>query len=205
MLVSNPHSEKLYRITYGLALFTIYYNIVEGFVATGFGYDDESLTLFGFGVDSFIESISGIGILQMINRISINPRSPKGPFEKRALKITGYCFFLLVFGLVGSSFYSFYTIHKPETSFFGVLISLISIVVMIVLLFWKTKMGKALNSKAILADASCTKVCIYMSVVLLLSSAIYELFKIPYIDGIGALFIAYFAFKEGRECFEHGK
>ena len=60
MLVSNPHSEKLYRITYCLALFTIYYNIVEGFVATGFGYDDESLTLFGFGVDSFIESISGI-------------------------------------------------------------------------------------------------------------------------------------------------
>lgn len=205
MFFSNPYSDKLYRTTYNLVVFTIVYNIIEGLIATGFGYDDESLSLFGFGVDSFIECISGIGILQMINRISLNPKSEKSIYEKRALKITGVSFYILVAGLVVTSFYTFYTKQKPETTFYGVLISLISIVVMLFLWYGKTKMGKALNSKAILADAACTKVCIYMSLVLLLSSGVYELFHIPYVDGIGALLIAYFSFQEGRECFEDAK
>jgi len=41
-----------------------------------------------------------------------------------------------------------------------------------------------------------------MSVILLISSGIYELFGIGYIDSIGTLGLAYFAFTEGKECFE---
>lgn len=71
-----------------------------------------------------------------------------------------------------------------------------------VLVFWKKKVGRSLDSEPILADANCTLVCVYMSVILLVSSGIYELFTIPYIDSLGTLGLAYFAFKEGRECFE---
>jgi divalent metal cation (Fe/Co/Zn/Cd) transporter len=70
------------------------------------------------------------------------------------------------------------------------------------LIYGKTKTGKALNSEAIIADAECAKVCIYMSVILLISSVVYELTKLAYIDSIGALGLAYFSYKEGRECFE---
>ena len=52
---------KLYRRAYQLSLFTIIYNLVEGFVSVILGYHDETLTLFGFGVDSFIEVMSGLG------------------------------------------------------------------------------------------------------------------------------------------------
>ena len=45
------------------------------------GYDDETLSLFGFGADSFIEVISGIGIAVMKMRIRQNPDIPKGGFE----------------------------------------------------------------------------------------------------------------------------
>ncbi len=50
-----------------LSLFTIFYNIVEGIVSIVMGYEDETLSLFGFGADSFIEVISGIGIAVMIS------------------------------------------------------------------------------------------------------------------------------------------
>ena len=58
--------QRLYRFAFGLALFTIFYNIVEGLVAAYFGCEDSSLALFGFGVDSFIEVISGLGIAHMV-------------------------------------------------------------------------------------------------------------------------------------------
>ena len=76
---------------------------------------------------------------------------------------------------------------------------------MYLLIIGKTKAGKGLNSAAILADTACTRVCIYMSVILLLSSGIYALTEIPYIDSVGTLALSYFAYKEGRECLEKAK
>lgn len=193
---------KHYNTAFGLALFTIFYNIAEGLISTYLGFEDESLALFGFGSDSFIEVISGLGIAHMILRIKKNPDSKRDNFESTALKITGFAFYLLTFGLVLTSMYNIWTGHRPVETFWGVVISVISIVVMWILVLWKRKVGRQLKSEPILADANCTLVCIYMSIILLLSSGIYELFGIPYVDSIGTLGLAYFAFKEGKECFE---
>jgi divalent metal cation (Fe/Co/Zn/Cd) transporter len=65
----------------------------------------------------------------------------------------------------------------------------------------KTAVGKALNSPAILADAACSRACLYFSLALLVSSAGYELSGIGSLDAVGALLIAYLSFKEGREAF----
>ena len=56
-----------------LGLFTVFYNLLEGVVSIYFGVSDETITLFGFGVDSFIEVLSGIGIVAMVLRIRHNP------------------------------------------------------------------------------------------------------------------------------------
>lgn len=199
------HKNKLYKIAFGLAVFTIVYNIAEGLISTYLGFEDESLALFGFGSDSFIEVISGLGIAHMILRIQNNPNSKRDDFERTALRITGIAFYILVFGLVITSFYNIWQAHQPQTTFWGVIISIISILVMWFLVLWKRNVGNQLNSAPILADANCTMVCVYMSIILLISSGIYELFGIPYIDSIGTLGLSYFAFKEGRECFEKAK
>jgi hypothetical protein len=52
--------EKLIGIAYILAIVTIAYNVVEGLVSVFFGISDETLALLGFGVDSFVEVLSGI-------------------------------------------------------------------------------------------------------------------------------------------------
>ena len=198
----SGHEKKWYDLAFILGIFTIAYNLIEGIIATWFGFEDETLALFGFGVDSFIELISGIGIVYMVMRIRKQPHSDRSRFEKTALKITGFSFYLLVAGLTASSLLSIYLGRKPVTTFWGVIVSLISIVVMLFLIYGKIKTGKALNSDAILADANCTKVCIYMSCVLLASSAIYEFTGFAYADALGTLGLAWFSFEEGKECFE---
>ncbi len=194
--------QQLYKTAFGLALFTIFYNVVEGIISTYLGFEDESLALFGFGTDSFIEVISGLGIAHMVLRIKKNPESNRDSFERTALRITGVAFYILVVGLVVSSLYNIWIGHRPLTTFWGVVISVVSILIMWILVLWKRRVGKQLDSAPILADANCTLVCVYMSIILLVSSGIYELFNIPYIDSLGTLGLAYFAFKEGKECFE---
>ncbi len=207
MIVEIPQidKQKQYNHAYTLALLSISFALAEALFSTYFGYNDESLTLFGFGVGSFMEVISAIGIAHMISRIKQNENSNRDNFERTALRITGSGFYMLVAGLVVTLIYNVWTGHKPETTLPGIIISLFSIAFMLFLIFGKTKAGKLLNSDAILADADCTKVCIYMSFILLAASGIYALTGFQYIDDIGTLGIVYFSFKEGRECFEKAK
>jgi divalent metal cation (Fe/Co/Zn/Cd) transporter len=200
-----PENKRLYNLAFGLAIFTILYNIAEGLISLYFGYTDDSLTLFGFGADSFIEVFSGLGIAHMMLRIQRQPTTHRDNFERTALTITGYSFYMLVLGLIGTSLYNLWIGRTPETTLWGVIISIISIAVMWALVYSKTIVGKRLDSEAILADAECTKVCISMSVILLIASGVYELTKFAFIDTIGTLGLAYLSFKEGRECFEKVK
>lgn len=200
--ISPEQSKNLFSIVLILTVFTILYNLIEGIIATWLGYEDETLTLFGFGVDSFIELISGVGIMHMVFRIRHNPTVSRDGFERTALRITGTAFYLLVAGLVIGAGIVIYTGQKPETTFWGVIIACVSILVMLGLIYGKRKVGNALKSEAILADANCTLVCVYMSVILLVSSGLYELTGLPYIDAAGTLGLAWFSFKEGKECFE---
>lgn len=194
--------EKLYRKAILLSLFTIFYNIVEGIVSMFFGYQDETLALFGFGIDSFIEVLSGVGIFTMILRIRKNQTTEKSKFEQTALKITGAVFYLLALGLLIGSVINIITQHKPETTRWGIIISILSIFTMFRLMRSKRKVGRELNSEPIIADANCTKVCIYMSVILLLSSLIYEITGFAYADVIGSIGLIYFSISEGKEAFE---
>lgn len=197
--------DKFYQKAFGLSLFTIFYNVVEGLVSMFLGYEDETLALFGFGVDSFIEVISGIGIAVMIKRITQNPDSSKSTFETSALRITGSAFYLLSAGLLAGIIFNLINHHKPEATFAGVVISLVSIAVMVWLMNAKKKVGISLQSEPIIADSNCTKICVYMSLVLLASSLIYELTGFAYADVIGAAGLVYFSVSEGREAFEKAK
>jgi len=200
--LTQPLTNKYGNFALWLALFTIFYNLAEGLISIFFGYSDEALTLFGFGVDSFIEVMSGIGILAMVVRIRQNPDTPRSQFEKTALRITGTSFCLLVVGLAVTAVYNIVVGHKPETTLPGLIISVISIAIMWALVLGKRKVGHELKSQPILSDANCTMVCIYMSIVLLISSLVYQLTGFGFVDSIGALALIWFSYGEGKEAFE---
>ncbi|HXY53585.1 MAG TPA: cation transporter [Nitrospirota bacterium] len=197
--------NKLYTRASTLALFTIAYNTIEGLASVFFGFKDESLTLFGFGVDSFVEVVSGVGIWHMVQRIRHNGEESPDRFEQTALKITGSGFYILTIGLSITAAINLYQGHKPETTFWGIVISIIAIVVMWLLAHYKEKVGQELGSQAILSDAACTRVCLQLSVVLLIASAGYELTHIGGIDSVGTFVIAWICYREGREAFEKAK
>ncbi len=194
--------KRLFSFALALSFITIVYNAAEGLLSLYFGGGDESFALMGFGVDSFIEVISGLGIAHMVLRIRRSPESARDAFERTALRVTGLAFYVLTAGLVLSAAFNAYTGHRPQDTLAGFVISAASILTMWLLLLAKRSVGKRLNSAAILADAECTRVCIYMSLVLLAASGAYMLFRIPYVDAAGCLGLAWFSFKEGRECFE---
>jgi divalent metal cation (Fe/Co/Zn/Cd) transporter len=197
--------NKLLRTALILAVFTIVYNLAEGLISVFYGAEDETLALLGFGIDSFVEVISGIGILHMVirmQRTDQNDIKMRDKFEKQALRITGTSFYILSIGLVIGSVLNIFIQKKPEETLAGILISIISILVMFVLMKLKLKTGRWLNSEAIIADANCTKTCFYLSFILLASSGLYEIFGFFWFDIAGSLGIAWFAFSEGKEAFK---
>jgi divalent metal cation (Fe/Co/Zn/Cd) transporter len=201
----NRGKTLFYRWATILALVTIFYNLMEGLVSMFFGYEDGTVALFGFGVDSFVEVISGLGIWHMIRRMRRNESENHDAFEKTALKVTGTSFYLLGFGLIATSLINLYQGHKPVTTMWGIIVAVISIFSMWLLIHYKLKVGREFNSRALIADANCTRACMYLSVVLLVSSIGYELTGIGMLDSLGAVGIAALSFREGHEAFEKAK
>jgi divalent metal cation (Fe/Co/Zn/Cd) transporter len=73
------------------------------------------------------------------------------------------------------------------------------------LILYKVKVGKQLNSEAILSDAACTRACLQLSIVLLIASVGYEITHIGGIDSGGTFVIAWICYREGKEAFEKAK
>ena len=188
-----------------LAWITILYNIAEGLISVFFGFSDESLALFGFGVDSFVEVISGLGIWHMVRRMRKNGSEAPDRFERAALKTTGTSFYILAAGLLVTSVANVYGGSRPQTTLWGIIVSSVSILTMWLLMYYKLKIGRQFNSPALIADAHCTKTCLYLSFVLLIASLGYELTGMGMMDSAGALVIAFLSFREGREAFDKAK
>ena len=205
LLSHNKEKATFFKWATALALITIFYNFIEGTVSVFFGVQDGTVALFGFGVDSFVEVISGVGIWHMIKRMKKNSDASYDRFEKTALKVTGTAFYILTAGLIVISLINFYTGYKPETTLWGIIVAAFSILTMWVLMHYKIKIGRRFNSRALLADAACTKTCLYLSIILLIASIGYEVTGIGSLDSLGAVGIAFFSFKEGHEAFDKAK
>ncbi|MFZ0131294.1 MAG: cation transporter [Desulfobacterales bacterium] len=202
---ADGRRDGLFKTAILLSQITVFYNLIEGLVSVFLGLEDETLSLLGFGIDSFVEVISGIGIWHMVHRMTRDVSGNVDPFERRALRITGGGFYLLTLGLVSTAAVNLVRGHRPETTFWGIVISLVSIITMGFLIRFKMRVGRQLHSDAIIADANCTKACLYLSFVLLAASAGYAATGIGGLDSLGAIAIAVFAFREGREAFDKAR
>ncbi len=200
--INKMEEKKLYSKALLIAQFVIIYNGLEGIISILLGLKEESLTFAGFGVGSLVEVASNLGVIYMIKRIRENPKTCKSDYENKALKITGWGFYLLSASLLIGIIVNIIQHHKPENTLFGVFISLISIAIMLLVTYNQLQIGKKLNSQPIISDAKCALVCVYMSIVLLVASAVYYLTGFAYADILGAIGLIYFSVKEGKECLE---
>ena len=193
--------KRLFRLAGVLSVFSIVYNLAVGIVSVNFGFGEKSLALLGFGINSFIEILAAFWVLTVILRRK-SAASTYTHFDLAALRIIALSFYVLAAGIIGATIFILDAGYQPETTISGIFIGMVSLPVMSALLFGELKVGMRLRSEVIVAEANRTKVCIYMTIVLFASCAIYEATELLYIDLIGALGIAYFSFRKGKACFE---
>src|SRR5882724_9116743 len=129
-----------------LEYFTIAWNTLEGLVAVIAGAFAGSISLVGFGIDSFIEVTSGAVLLWRMSVDADVQRRERN--ERRALKIVGVCFLALATYITYESATDLWSKKAPEHSVPGIILACVSLVVMPLLSRAKRKVGRALGSAA---------------------------------------------------------
>ena len=148
-----------------LSYFTIAWNSLEGLIAVVAGTVAGSISLVGFGIDSFIEVISGATLLwRMTVDGDVQSRERN---ERLSLRIVGICFFFLAVYVAYESCSDFIGRKAPGRSIAGIILACISLVVMPILSRAKKKVGYELRSAAMNADARQADFCVYLSAILL--------------------------------------
>jgi divalent metal cation (Fe/Co/Zn/Cd) transporter len=178
-----------------LEYFTIAWNSLEGVIALIVGWMAGSIALVGFGVDSVIEVTSGATVLWLMCTDLDVPRRERN--EKRALTIVGLCFLALAVYVGYESGRDLVQRHAPERSLVGIALACVSLVVMPLLSRAKRKVGNALASGAMNADAKQTEFCAYLSGILLGGLLFNALFGLWWADPIAALVMVPIIAKEG--------
>jgi divalent metal cation (Fe/Co/Zn/Cd) transporter len=180
-----------------LEYFTIAWNAAEGLVAVIAGWAAGSISLVGFGIDSFIEVTSGAALLwRMSVDGDVHQRERN---EKRTLKIVGACFLTLAAYIAYESAADLWSKKAPEHSIPGIILACVSLIVMPLLSRAKRKVGRALGSAAMHADAKQTEFCTYLSAILLAGLLLNILFGLWWADPVAALIMVPIIAKEGIE------
>jgi len=182
-----------------LALITIVYNLLEGFVSMGFGAADGSVALFGFGADSFIEVGSAVLVLWRL-QAGLGSTDPHVKRERGATRGIGLLFLLLAVGTAVGAVFQLVTRRHPETTLPGVVISCVSLVFMVWLWRAKQRAATALDSRTLEGDAACSLACIQLSAVLFLGSVLFLFWPLLWwVDALAALVLSAIIAKEGLQ------
>ncbi len=188
-----------------LALVTVGYNIVEGIVSVAFGAAAGSIALVGFGLDSFVESLSGGVMIWRFGQHGRLSEEQERRVEKRAVKLVGWTFFILAAYIAFEATKKLITREMPEPSLPGIIIALVSIVTMPTLFLLKRRTARSIGSHSLAADSKQTLACSLMSVALLAGLLLNQLWGIWFADPIAGLVIAAWLVKEGVETVRSGE
>lgn len=193
---------NLYQKGLRLEYFTVGYNVFEAVAAITFGQLTGSIALVGFGFDSIVESLSGLVLIWRLQHHRGLPAQQEAQIEQRAIRFVAITFFVLGAYVLFESVQKLLTQEIPQPSLPGILIAIASLIVMPTLAWQKYQTGKALDSKALIADSKETLVCAWLSVALLLGLGLNYLFGLWQADPIVGLAIVAFLFREGAEVWE---
>ena len=180
-----------------LEYFTVAWNALEGLVAVIAGAVAGSISLVGFGIDSFIEVTSGGVLLWRMSVDADVQRRERN--ERRALKIVGSCFLALAAYITYESAMDLWSKKAPEHSIPGIVLACVSLVVMPLLSRAKRRVGRALGSAAMHADAKQTEFCTYLSGILLAGLLLNALSGFWWADPVASLIMVPIIAKEGIE------
>jgi divalent metal cation (Fe/Co/Zn/Cd) transporter len=185
-----------------LEYFTIAWNTVEGLIGVFTGMLAGSISLVGFGIDSFIEVASAVTLLWRISADE-NPQR-REQRERTALRIVGSSFIGLAAYIGYEALTDLIWKRAPQASLPGILLAIASLIAMPLLARAKKRVGTALGSRAMHADAKQAEFCTYLSAILLSGLLLNRLLGFWWADPIAGLVMVPIIAKEGYDGW-HGK
>ena len=188
-----------------LSYFTVGYNIIEGLVSILAGSMAGSIALVGFGLDSFIESLSGGVMIWRFSQHGKISAKAEERLERKAAKMVGYTFFILAAYVLYESLKKLLTREIPQPSLFGIIIAVVSLIVMPILFYSKYRVGKKIGSISLIADSKQTLACVFLSASLLIGLGLNYLFGFWPADPIVGLIMVAFLVREGVEALREKK
>ena len=192
-MVIASASNKLLRRARWLAWATIVYNVIEAIVAIVAGSAAGSIALIGFGLDSIVEVLSASVIVWQLHSASEER-------ERTALKLIALTFYLLAGYVTVRALIDLIGRNKPDTSPIGIGVAIASLLVMPLIAIAKRRTGRQLGSSTVVADSNQTRLCAYISAILLGGLIFNATIGWWWADPIAALAIAALAINEGRQA-----
>jgi divalent metal cation (Fe/Co/Zn/Cd) transporter len=191
--------EFLHKKALRLEYFTVGYNMFEALVSITAGKIAGSISLIGFGLDSIVESLSGLVMIWRLRKHGRMDKEEEERIEQRARRFVGLTFVLLAVYVLVESVRKIVLKEIPEPSVPGIVIAVLSLIIMPLLARRKLKIGKELNMGSLIADAKETVVCSFLSLALLFGLVMRMAFNFRLADPIVGLVIVIYLFKEGAE------
>jgi len=189
LLVPSAYEKRAVRLAWA----TIAWNVVEAVVAIVAGSAASSIALIGFGLDSMVEVMSAVVILWQFHGLAEDR-------EHRALKLIAMCFFALAAYVGLQAVIDLLSRSEPKSSTVGIGLAIASLIVMPLLARAKRRNGTAMGSATVVADSNQTKLCAYLSAILLAGLILNATAGWWWADPVAALGIAALAVREGREA-----
>ena len=191
--------ESNWRTALLLEYFTIIYNIAEAVLSILFGAAASSIALVGFGLDSIVESLSGLILVWRLRQHEGSTREREEETERKAQRFVAATFLVLGIYTFSESVNKLYFHEIAQPTLVGIAIALASVIVMPVLAWRKQVIGNAIGSRALVADSKETIACAVLSVALLAGLGANYLFGFWQADPLTGLVISVFLFREAYE------
>lgn len=192
-----PALKRALRLEY----LTVGWNIAEGVIAVGAALAAGSVALLGFGLDSFVETASGVILIwRLAAERRISDPASIARLDARAHELVGASLFLLAVYVAGDAAWALWSREQPRPSIVGLVLTATSLFVMRWLAGAKRRAAAALGSRAMEADAFQTTACWWLSLSALLGVGLNTVWGLWWADPVAALSMTYFMVQEGREA-----
>jgi divalent metal cation (Fe/Co/Zn/Cd) transporter len=198
-------SDRSRLLVRGLRLeyLTVGWNVVEGIVAIAAALAAGSVALLGFGIDSFVETASGLIIVwRLIAEQRGADTERTEAVERRAQRLVAASLVGLAAYIVFDAVTTLAAGERPDASPIGVVVAGLSLGVMWWLARAKRRTAIALGSRAMEADAFQTTACWWLSLAVLVGVGLNTAFGLWWADPVAALVIPVFLLREAREAWE---
>jgi divalent metal cation (Fe/Co/Zn/Cd) transporter len=201
MTSARAARAELLRRGVRLEYLTVGWNVIEGLVSIAAALTAGSVALLGFGIDSFVETASGLILLW---RLSAEKTAGSAEeierLDRRAHRLVGGSLLALALYVGADAVWTLVEQDRPSPSALGIGITSLSIATMLFLARAKRRVAAGLSSKALEADAFQTTACFWLSVITLAGIAANAALGWWWADPVAALGMVPLIAKEGREA-----